>query len=76
MSQRIHEYPDAIGKTVANITVANEFDWHNISVKFTDNTALHFRIRSFVQFEPEHLDWSTGNGKILRSYPFVPETEE
>ena len=75
MSQRIYEYPEVIGKTVSKVTVANESDWHNISVKFTDNTAIHFSIRPFMQFEPEHIDWTTGNGKILRSYPFIRQTE-
>lgn len=75
MPQRIHEYPEVIGKTVAKVTVTNESDWHNISVKFTDNTAIHFTIRSFMHFEPEHIDWTTGNEKILRSYPFVRERE-
>jgi hypothetical protein len=69
MPQRIHEYPEVIGKTVAKVTVTNESDWRNITVKFTDNTAVHFGIRPFIQIEPEHVDWSTGNGKILRSYP-------
>ncbi len=75
MPQRIHEYPEVIGKTVAKVTVTNESDWHNISVKFTDNTAIHFTIRSFMQFEPEHIDWTTGDGKVLRSHPFVRERE-
>lgn len=39
MPQRIHEFPEVIGKTVAKVSVVNESDWHNISVKFTDNTA-------------------------------------
>ena len=75
MPQRIHDFPEVIGKTVAKVTVVNESDWHNISVKFTDNTAIHFTIRSFMQFEPEHIDWTTGDGKVLRSYPFVREKE-
>jgi hypothetical protein len=69
MAQKIHEYTEAIGKTVAKVTVTNESDWRNITVKFTDNTAIHFGIRPFIQIEPEHVDWTTGNGKILRSYP-------
>jgi hypothetical protein len=48
MPHRIHEYPEVIGKTVAKVTVTNESDWHNITVKFTDNTAIHFAIRTFV----------------------------
>ncbi|MCU1305249.1 MAG: hypothetical protein JWQ87_5533 [Candidatus Sulfotelmatobacter sp.] len=75
MPQRIHEYPEVVGKTVAKITVTNESDWRTITVKFTDNTAIHFGIRPFIQIEPEHVDWTTGNGKVLRSYPFVHERD-
>ena len=73
MPHPIHEYPEVIGKTVAKITVTNESDWRNITVKFTDNTAFHVAIRPFVQMEPEHVDWTTGDARILRSYPFVRE---
>jgi hypothetical protein len=73
MPHHIHEYPEVIGKTVAKITVTNESDWRNITVKFTDNTAFHVAIHPFVQMEPKHVDWTTGDAKILRSYPFVRE---
>jgi hypothetical protein len=73
MPHPIHEYPEVIGKTVAKITVTNESDWRNITVKFTDNTAFHVAIRTFVQMAPEHVDWTTGDAKILRSYAFVRE---
>ena len=53
MPQRIHEYHEVVGKTVAKVTVTNESDWRNITVKFTDNTAIHIGIRPFVQMEPE-----------------------
>src|SRR5439155_10264527 len=48
-----HDYPEVVGKTVAKVTVTNESDWRNITVRFTDNTAIHFGIRPFVQMEPE-----------------------
>jgi len=69
----IHEYPELAGKTVSKVTVTNESDWRSITVRFTDNTAIHFSIRPFVQIEPEHVDWRTGDGKLLRIYPFVRE---
>jgi hypothetical protein len=73
MNQRIIEYTEVVGKTVAKVTVSNESDWRNITVKFTDNTAIHFGIRPRLTIEPEHVDWTTGDAKILRSYPFVHE---
>lgn len=76
MAQRIIEYTEVVGKTVAKVTVVNESDWRNITVKFTDNTAIHFGIRPFINIEPEHIDWSTGDSKLIRSYPFVREKGE
>jgi hypothetical protein len=76
MPHKIHEYTEVIGKTVAKVTVTNESDFRNITVRFTDNTVIHFGIRPFINIEPEYLDWTTGDGKILKSYPFVREKGE
>ena len=65
MPHRIHEYPEVVGKTILKVTVTNESDWRDITVKFTDNTAIHIGIRPYVQMEPEYVDWTTGNGKTF-----------
>lgn len=73
MPHTIHEYSELVGKTVAKVTLTNASDFRSITVRFTDNTAMHFGISPFVNIEPEHVDWTTGDAKILRSYPFVHE---
>lgn len=73
MPHRIHEYPELVGKTIAKVTVTNESDFRCITIRFADSTAIHFGIRPSVSIEPEHLDWTTGDGKVLRCYPFVRE---
>lgn len=75
MAQLIHEYPEVVGKTVEKVTVVNESDWRNISIKFTDKTALHITVRSRLTMEPELIDWKSGDMKTMRSYPHVHEKE-
>jgi hypothetical protein len=75
MPHKIHEYPDVVGKTVEKVTATNESDFRCITVKFTDKTAIHFGLRTRITMEPEHVDWKTGDGNVLRSYSFVHERE-
>jgi hypothetical protein len=76
MSQKIHEYVEVAGKVVEKITATNESDYRCITIRFTDKTAFHFGLRPRITMEPEFIDWKTGNGKLLRSYPFVREKGE
>jgi hypothetical protein len=75
MPHKIHDYPEVVGKTVEKVTATNESDFRCITVRFTDKTAIHFSLRPRITMEPEHLDWKTGNGKVLKTFPFVHEKE-
>jgi hypothetical protein len=75
MPHNIIEIAGAIGKTVEKITVTNESDFRLITVRFADRTAIHFTLHPRIEIEPELVDWTTGDGKGLRSYPFVREKE-
>lgn len=75
MPHKINEYPEAVGKTVEKVTATNESDFRCITVRFSDKTAIHFGLRTRITMEPEFMDWKTGDGKVLKSYPFVHERE-
>jgi hypothetical protein len=74
--QDIIEIEGAVGKTVEKITVTNESDFRNITVRFSDRTAIHFTLRPRIDVEPELTDWKTGDGETLREYAIIYEHEE
>jgi hypothetical protein len=73
MPHNIIDIDGVIGKTVEKITVTNESDFRLITVRFADQTAIHFTLHPRIEIEPELVDWTTGDGKLLRSYAFVRE---
>jgi hypothetical protein len=44
------------------VTVTNEADFRNITIKFTDATALPFDLCVSLDIDPELVDWKTGDG--------------
>ena len=75
MPHNIIEFKEAAGKTVAKVTLTNELDFRAVTIRFTDKTALHFTVHSRVEFDPELVDWKTGNGKPIKAYRRVHESE-
>ena len=76
MPHNIIEIDGVIGKTIEKITVTNELDFRAITVRFADRTAIHFTLHPRIEIEPELVDWTTGDGKLLRSYAFVREKRD
>lgn len=76
MPHNIVEIEGVAGKTVQRITVTNEFNFRDITVRFSDQTAIHFGVRPRLEIEPEMLDWKTGDGETLREYDIIYEHEE
>jgi hypothetical protein len=75
MPQKIIEFKEAAGKVVEKITVTNDTEFRAITVRFVDHTAMHFTLHPRIEFEPELMDWKTGDGKVLKEYPTVYEKE-
>jgi hypothetical protein len=75
MPQAIVEFKEVAGKTVEKITLTNESDFRAVTIRFTDRTAMHFTLRSKIDVSPELLDWKTGNGEVIRTYPRVEEAK-
>lgn len=76
MPQRVLEIEGALGKTVQKITVTNESYFRDITVRFSDQTAIHFTLCPRIETEPEILDWKTGDGEIVREYDIIFEHDE
>jgi hypothetical protein len=74
--QRIIKIEGAAGKTVQNITVTNESHFRVITVRFSDQTAIHFTFHPRIEIEPELLDWKTGDGELVREYDLIFEHDE
>jgi len=69
--RRIIEYPEAEGKTVAQLTVTNTDEFRGIEIAFTDETAMQFEIGLSMEVEPQLINWKSGNGKKLKQFPSV-----
>lgn len=76
MPHKIVEIEGVAGKTVQRITVTNEFNFRDITVRFSDHTAIHFEMRPRLEIVPEMVDWKTGDGETLREYDIIYGHEE
>lgn len=63
------KYPEVRGKVVDYITEERGDDGFFIRVEFTDKTSITWDVRPKVVLEPVMMNWKTGNGKTVRTYP-------
>jgi hypothetical protein len=75
VSQQIRDYPEVVGKLIDRITLTNEEDFRSVSVQFSDRTAIHFELVLSLAVRPEFMNWKTGDGKLIKSYPVVEEED-
>jgi hypothetical protein len=54
----------------------NESYFRVITVRFSDQTAIHFTLYPRIEIEPKLLDWKTGDGEIVREYDMIYEHDE
>ena len=62
------------GKTLDEIEITNLNEWRNITVRFTDETSIHFHLQLTLLVNTELSDWRTGNDTILKRYPQIKES--
>ena len=62
------------GKTLDEIEITNLNEWRNITVRFTDETSIHFHLQLTLLVNTELSDWRTGNDNILKRYPQMKES--
>jgi hypothetical protein len=67
-SQRVHKFPTAKGKIIADVELSVSPDYNVIEVVFEDKTSLSFNIESCFQVTPELVSWKSGKYKPLKRW--------
>ncbi|HEY2236722.1 MAG TPA: hypothetical protein VGK01_24850 [Candidatus Angelobacter sp.] len=67
-SQRVHKFPTAKGKIIADVELSVSPDYNVIEVVFTDKTSLSFNLESCFQVTPELVNWKSGEYKPIRRW--------
>ena len=66
--QRVLHFPQATGKTVAEVELSISPDYNVIEVVFQDKTSLTFNIESCFQVTPELVSWKSGKYNPLKRW--------
>jgi hypothetical protein len=61
--ERVLTFPQAKGKTVAEVELSMSPDYRIIEVVFQDKTSLTFNLESCLQVTPEIVSWKSGSYK-------------
>jgi hypothetical protein len=67
-SQRVHKFPQAKGKIIAEVELSLSPDYNIIEVVFQDKTSLTFNLDSRVQIAPELVSWKSGSYRPLKRW--------
>ena len=62
--QRVHKFPKAKGKVVAEVELSISSDYNIIEIVFDDKTSLTFNLESRVQITPELVSWKSGDTNL------------
>jgi hypothetical protein len=66
--QRVHKFPAAKGKVIAEVELSISPDYNIIEIVFDDKTSLCFNLESRVQIAPELVSWKAGEYKPLKRW--------
>jgi hypothetical protein len=69
--QRVHKFPQAIGKLIAAVELSVSPDYNVIEIVFEDKTSLTFNLESCLQVVPELVSWKSGSYKPMKRWPAV-----
>ena len=67
-SQRVHKFPMAKDKIIAEVELSISPDYNIIEIVFDDKTSLCFNLESRVQIAPELVSWKSGSYKPLKRW--------
>jgi hypothetical protein len=67
-SQRVHKFPTAKGKIIADVELSVSPDYNIIEIVFDDKTSLCFNLESRVQIAPELVSWKSGKYQPLKRW--------
>ncbi len=62
-------FPQARGKTLADIYLTSDADLNCITLSFDDKTELLFDIVPCLTIQAEYSDWKTGDQRVLKRWP-------
>ena len=66
-----YRFEEVKGKPVDFVEVFTAGEYHSITVRFEDKTALHFVIDPGFILETEYADWKTGNWRPIKRWPLI-----
>jgi hypothetical protein len=66
--QRVHKFPTAKGKIIAEVELAISPDYNIIEIVFADKTSLSFNLESRVQIVPELVNWKSGSYRPVKRW--------
>jgi hypothetical protein len=66
--QRVHKFPSAKGKIIAEVELSISPDYRIIEIVFEDKTSLTFNLESCLQVTPELVSWKSGSYKPLKRW--------
>ncbi|MGB8128779.1 MAG: hypothetical protein WCG81_03220 [Candidatus Angelobacter sp.] len=67
-SQRVHKFPAAKGKIIADVELSVSPDFNVIEIVFDDKTSLSFNLEPCFQVAPELVSWKSGSYKPIRRW--------
>ena len=68
---KVTDFPEVRDKIVNFVEVIDAIEGFGITIRFHDNSALHFNIESFVVVTPVHSQWEQGEETVLKRWPPV-----
>jgi hypothetical protein len=69
--QRVHKFPTAKGKIIADVELSVSPDYNVIEIVFDDKTSLSFNIEPCFQVMPELVNWKSGEYKPIKRWRAV-----
>lgn len=69
--RRFHRFEEAHGKPLDYIEFFTAGEYHSITVRFQDKTAMNFVIEPCFTLEPEYSDCKTGNWRLIKRWPLI-----
>jgi hypothetical protein len=67
-SRRVHKFPTAKGKIIADVELSVSPDYNVIEIVFADKTSLTFNLEPCFQVTPELVSWKSGKYHPLKRW--------
>ena len=61
-------FPQACGKTLADVYVTTDPEFSTVTLTFADKTELVVEVEPRLTFSADYSDWKTGDQRIIRRW--------